>query len=156
MNYLIYIEHAAENLQFFLWYRDFAKRFSELPPNERALAPVWTAEQAEADAQVPQGPKPPVSVETAAVLKGTAFAAPSASVVEVKPNPFSTPPKTPNADGESEAPSERAWSDNGSTLHSHTNKSFHSKAAGAFEGADVKWQPCKRIVFVSYHVNLTS
>ena len=155
MNYLVYIEHAAENLQFFLWYRDFAKRFSELPPNERALAPVWTAEQAEADAQAPQGPKQPVSAEAAAVFKGTDFAAPTANVVEVKPNPFNTPPKTPNADGESEALSERAWSDNGSTLHSHTNKSFHSKAAGAFEGADLKWQPCKCTTLLLYQLYLT-
>ena len=51
MNYLVYIEHSAENLQFFLWYRDYLKRFDELPPNERALAPEWSAEQAEMDAQ---------------------------------------------------------------------------------------------------------
>ncbi|KAK3169051.1 hypothetical protein OEA41_005499 [Lepraria neglecta] len=141
MNYLIYIEHAAENLQFFLWYRDYTKRFSELPPSERALAPVWTTEQAEADAQAPSAPKQQVSVETAAVFKGTDFAPAVASVAELKPNPFNTPPRTPNGDRESVAPSEKVWSENGSTLHSYTNKSFQSKAAGAFESADLKWQP---------------
>ena len=146
MNYLIYIEHAAENLQFFLWYRDYAKRFSDLPPNERALAPEWTAEQVEKDAQANQGALPlkqPISAETAAVFKGTEFAPPISSVVEIKGNPFNTPPRTPNNDRDSVAPTERAWSDNGSTLYSNTNKSFHTKAAGAFEGADLKWQPCE-------------
>jgi hypothetical protein len=42
MNYLIYIEHSAENLQFFLWYRDYVKRFNEAPISETALAPEWT------------------------------------------------------------------------------------------------------------------
>ncbi|KAK4695873.1 hypothetical protein P7C71_g1963, partial [Lecanoromycetidae sp. Uapishka_2] len=101
MNYLIYIEHAAENLQFYLWYKDYSKRFMELPENERALAPVWTVEQLEKDVQAMQGangPKQQVSVETAAVFKGTDFAPPQASVVEVKGNPFNTPPRTPNGD----------------------------------------------------------
>ena len=147
MNYLVYIEHAAENLQFYLWYRDYVKRFSDLPPNERSLAPVWSAEQAEQDAQANLGAPPlkqQVSAETAAVFKGTDFAPPVASVVEVKGNPFNTPPRTPNDNRDSLAPTERAWSDNGSTLNSNTtNKSFHTKAAGAFENADLKWQPCE-------------
>ena len=145
MNYLIYIEHAAENLQFFLWYRDFAKRFSELPSNERSLAPVWTAEQAEQDEKTSNGAplKHQVSAETAALFKGTDFAAPVANVMEVKGNPFHTPPRTPYNERDSLAPNERAWSDNASTLHSNANKSFQTKAAGAFETADLKWQPCE-------------
>lgn len=152
MNYLVYIEHAAENLQFFLWYRDYAKRFSELPPNERSLAPVWSAEQAEQDAQATTGGAPlkqKVSAETAAVFKGTDFAPPMASVAEVKGNPFNTPPRTPSNERDSVAPTEYAWSDNGSTLHSNTNKSFHTKAAGAFENADLKWQPCEYTTLAS-------
>lgn len=42
MNYLIYIEHSAENLQFFLWYRDYERRFLEAPSSEKSLAPEWT------------------------------------------------------------------------------------------------------------------
>ena len=152
MNYLIYIEHSAENLQFYLWYRDYLKRFNELPPNERALAPEWSAEQAELDAQAIQGtpgPKQRVSPETTAIFKGTDFAPPLASVVEVKGNPFHTPPRTPNAEQsrESVAPSERAWSENCSTLNANTDRSFQTKTAGAFQGADLKWQPCERPVF---------
>ncbi|KAI1176487.1 hypothetical protein F4777DRAFT_577982 [Nemania sp. FL0916] len=42
MNYLIYIEHAAENLQFFLWYHDYVVRFYGAPISETALSPEWT------------------------------------------------------------------------------------------------------------------
>ena len=148
MNYLIYIEHSAENLQFYLWYRDYLKRFNELPPTQRGLAPEWTAEQAEMDSQAAQGtpgPKQKVSAETAALFKGTDFAPPTASVCEVKGNPFNTPPRTPNGEKsrDSVAQSERAWSDNGSTLYSTTDRSFQTKTAGAFQGADLKWQPCE-------------
>ena len=145
MNYLVYIEHSAENLQFYLWYRDYVKRFEALPAGERALAPIWTEQQAEAEALASEnkmlGPKM-ISPETAAVFKGTDFAPPKASVVEIKGNPFNTPPRTPNGDRDSMAPTEPAWSDTGSTVYS-SNKSFQKKAGDAFQGADLKWQPCK-------------
>jgi len=145
MNYLIYIEHAAENLQFFLWYRDYSKRFSELPASERALAPEWTIAQAEAEALASQtnttGLKK-LSPETIAVFKGTDFApGAKASIVEYIGNPFHTPPRTPPVDKDGFSPSEYGWSDDGSTLKS-SNKSFAKKTAGAYEGADLKWQPC--------------
>ena len=148
MNYLIYIEHSAENLQFFLWYRDYVKRFFDLPPNERALAPEWSIDQAEAElqaAQAAQGPKQQISPETAKVFKGTDFAPPEPNVIEVKGNPFNTPPRTPAGDRESLAPTEPTWSEHGSTLNGSVagSKSHHKQAAGAFEGADLKWQPCK-------------
>jgi len=45
MNYLKYIEHAAENLQFYLWYRDYSARWQKLPESEKALTPEWTRSQ---------------------------------------------------------------------------------------------------------------
>ncbi|KAJ4298704.1 hypothetical protein N0V88_003736 [Collariella sp. IMI 366227] len=42
MKYLIYVEHSAENLQFFLWYRDYEKRFRDAKTADLALAPEWT------------------------------------------------------------------------------------------------------------------
>ena len=150
MNYLIYIEHAAENLQFFLWFRDYSKRFSELPQSERALAPEWTAEQAEAEALATHVSHAAVvkkiSPEAAAMFKGTDFAPTSVTVSEFRGNPFNTPPRTPIGDtgtqSPAKTPSEYGWSDDGSTLKS-SKKSFHNKTAGAFEGADMKWQPCE-------------
>ena len=146
MNYLIYIEHAAENLQFFLWYRDYSLRFSELPEGERGLAPEWTVEQAEALAnQNNTNSTKLVSAETAAVFKGTDFAPPMSSVAEVKGNPFSTPPRTPTKERESFAHSENGWSDNASTVNNSYKSSYQKKAAGAFEAADLKLQPCEHI-----------
>ena len=144
MNYLIYIEHAAENLQFFLWFRDYSKRFSELPLAQRILAPEWTAEQAEAEPQVMV--KKNISPEIAAVFKGTDFAPPKVTVNEFGGNPCNTPPRTPIGEtGKEELGrpmSEYGWSDDGSTLKS-SKKSFMNTTAGAFEGADLKWQPCE-------------
>ena len=146
MNYLIYIEHAAENLQFFLWYKDYSKRFNDLPANEKNLAPLWSAEK-EGDQQeskeVTQLQKQPISHEAAAAFKGTDFA-PVANVRENK-NPFNTPPRTPKGDAESLAPSEAAWSEGASTLNvSRTTGGSHQKqAAEAFETAELKWQPCE-------------
>lgn len=146
MNYLIYIEYAAENLQFFLWHRDYLKRFSELPSNERALAPEWTAEQADAEALASQtttaaGPKT-ISREAAAAFKGTDFAPTTASVVELKNgDPFNAPPRTPTVGGrDSSAPSDGGWGDGDSFMRT-PSKSYRKKAAGAFAEADLKWQP---------------
>ncbi|KAI4126155.1 MAG: hypothetical protein LQ338_003895 [Usnochroma carphineum] len=146
MNYLIYIEHAAENLQFFLWYKDYAKRFDLLSENERKLAPVWTAEQAEAQALATKdnpAPMKTISAETKAIFKGVDFAAPKATVVEMgRGNPFNSPPMTPNSGGgDSVTPSEYPWSDSGSTLRSGFKASHDKKAAGAFNAADIKLQP---------------
>ncbi|KAI1656592.1 hypothetical protein F4813DRAFT_381440 [Daldinia decipiens] len=41
MNYLMYIERSAENLQFFLWYCDYVERWTQLPRSERERLPVW-------------------------------------------------------------------------------------------------------------------
>lgn len=144
MNYLIYIEHAAENLQFFLWFRDYSKRFSELSETQRKLAPEWTAEQAEAESQITL--KKNMSPETAAVFKGTDFAPAKVTVQEFGGDPFNTPPRTPledsTKDDQAGPQAEYGWSDDGSTLKS-SKKSFMNTSAGAFEGADLKWQPCE-------------
>ncbi|KAI4262660.1 MAG: hypothetical protein L6R42_002161 [Xanthoria sp. 1 TBL-2021] len=148
MNYLIYIEHAAENLQFFLWYKDYIRRFDLLSENERRLAPEWTLEQAEAQAlALKDNPAPmkSISADTVAVFKRTDFATPKATIVELSKggsNPFGTPPITPKSgDHDSIAPSEYPWSDSGSTLRSGFKPTHDKKAAGVFEAADVKLQP---------------
>ncbi|KAI9774436.1 MAG: hypothetical protein M1835_006046 [Candelina submexicana] len=142
MNYLIYIEHSAENLQFFLWYRDYAERFAILPAREKALAPEWTISQAEAEVLAAQthgvGQKK-LSPETAAIFKGTDFApGPKVTVSEHAGNPFNTPPMTPTTEAASLFSSEQG--DGKSTL-TGSNASHITKAAGAFENADLKWQP---------------
>ncbi len=46
MDYLYYVEHSAESLQFFLWYYDYIQRWSQLSPKEKALSAVWDPDQA--------------------------------------------------------------------------------------------------------------
>lgn len=142
MDYTKYIEHDPENLQFYLWYRDYVKRFDALPDNERALAPEWTVEQANAEAAAARLEEKPkkIAPEVAAVLKGTGFEnAPKATVSEFHPDPFKDPPKTPNNDRESLSPSSNGWNDEASTLRTPVN---HTKSAAmAFESVEAP-QPC--------------
>ncbi|KIX99106.1 uncharacterized protein Z520_05567 [Fonsecaea multimorphosa CBS 102226] len=140
MDFLRYIEYDAENLQFYLWYHDYCKRFDELPDSEKKLAPEWTADQALAEKAHAEKDKLPRKVATAAaaVLKGTDFdphAKPSA--LEAPPNPFNTPPRTPSAsatDAGSLVPSTVGYSEDATTLR--TGSTEHGKRAeAAFEEA---------------------
>ena len=44
MDYLVYVAHDAENLQFFLWLRDYTKRFDALPQSEKSRSKPWDFE----------------------------------------------------------------------------------------------------------------
>ncbi|KAK2041466.1 hypothetical protein LZ31DRAFT_577651 [Colletotrichum somersetense] len=102
MNYLIYVEHSAENLQFFLWHRDYQTRFGEAKTSDLALAPEWT-ETMETEVlqrlskEKSQGMRKKPGQE---IFKGTDFEkkGPAAAIIEESnaSNPFSTPPRTPN------------------------------------------------------------
>ena len=91
MNYLIYIERSAENLQFLLWYREYEKRFAEAKTSDLALAPEWSqAMEDEAIARIQKeqsekARKPPEAGEE--ILKGTDFETGGKT---------STPPQTPS------------------------------------------------------------
>lgn len=146
MNYLIYIEHSAENLQFFLWYRDYLNRFQSATTSDLVLAPEWTKEQQEETFTKLQKEhrdglkRDPAAV--AAIFRGTDFEkrwnmGPSAIAME-KPNPmfadgnpFCTPPMTPNA------------RDSGSEYTGMTSSTlYRGQAQEAFAAAGIK-APCK-------------
>jgi len=44
MGYLMNVSHDAENLQFYLWLRDYKRRFYGLAGREQALSPPWHEE----------------------------------------------------------------------------------------------------------------
>ncbi len=140
MDFLKYIEHDAENLQFFLWCKDYALRFFALPEHEQRLAPEWTAEQAQVEKKAIESEKPmKASIDPNIIIRSTEFEPPR-PFQQNGHNPFNTPPGTPSGNGrESMAPSTVGWSENGSTLNSgatdHTRKT-----AQAFEEAKV-FQP---------------
>lgn len=146
MNYLIYIEHSAENLQFFLWYQDYLTRFQSATTSDLVLAPEWTTEQQEETfARLQKEHRDGLKRDPAAIapiFRGTDFEkrwnmSPSAIAMEkpnptfVDGNPFSTPPTTPTG------------TDSGTEYASATNASlYRSQAQDAFTAAGIK-APCK-------------
>lgn len=46
LNYLTYVTHDAESLQFYLWMVDYFQRFRNAPKAEKALSPKWKPDQA--------------------------------------------------------------------------------------------------------------
>ena len=162
MNYLKYIEHDAENLQFLLWARAYIEKFNALPESEKRLSPEWTEAQAEAavahaNAQASRQMK--VSADTAEAMKGTGLDGMS-KVAEVseeeksESNPFQTPPWMSSEEvARHGAPSELRTSEGGkssglpstryTTGTSRTTEDLKRQAEGAYSEAGMKWQPCE-------------
>ena len=154
MNYLLYIEHSAENLQFFLWFRDYSQRFRDAKTSDIALAPEWT--QAQQDAALL-----PVQVQTTAqkrnlpsanateIFKDTDFEKPTKPSAADSTDPFATPPRTPAGALASENASTAPWDSarclseqESNHAHVHSNaESYHQKAGEAFAAAGLN-QPC--------------
>jgi hypothetical protein len=137
MNFLKYIELSAENLQFFLWFRDYSKRFNELPAGEKALSPEWTGDNSNAEA------KPAATIvnpEAAAILAGSDFASDQKTDELEKGgnDPFFTPPHTPNS---VERPKAAKSFDSYDDSFSTGRVDHAQRASGAFESAGLKWKP---------------
>ncbi|KAI0401569.1 hypothetical protein F4802DRAFT_609290 [Xylaria palmicola] len=127
MNYLIYIEHSAENLQFFLWYRDYVRRFNSAPDSEVLLSPEWTQAMEEEtiakiqkDAAGKAKKDPPVARD---IFKGTDFDKTPEIHLENR-DPFSTPPGSSAGDSIS--------------LSGSQATTYLSHAGDAFSAAGVK------------------
>ncbi|KAK3671521.1 hypothetical protein LTR78_008620 [Recurvomyces mirabilis] len=141
MNYLKYIEHSAENLQFFLWYRAYCAKWDALPQSERALAPIWTAEQAEAELAGNTAHSQPkqVNAHVAAALKDTDFADGAPKVTNDRADPFDTPEHS--SVDEKRGP----MSDYGSSYADEKTLASsyvaQSVASQAFDEAGMKWKP---------------
>lgn len=151
MNYLIYIEHSAENLQFFLWYRDYVKRFHAASTLDTALAPEWTQQMEDEtvarfqkDAANRRKREHPVArtifkgsdfeENNAAVAAAAAAAAVEATVLVESKDLFATPPSTP---GDGDDPS--FFSGSQATTAMTT---YRTQAHDVFHAAGFK-QPCK-------------
>ena len=148
MNYLKYIEHAPENLQFFLWLRQYTEKFEALPQSERALSPEWTTTMAESGKLGPESKNRPlkVSADTVAALKGTGLdSTPRITEIE-KPNPFGTPERSPSEETD-RAPMSLSSSQNDRSsawmsMHTTSTQDTKKRAGDAFGEAGLKWQPC--------------
>lgn len=141
MNYLIYVEHAAENLQFYLWFKDYEKRFQAASTRATALAPEWTRamdEDAVAKIRKEHAEKMQRESQAARIFKGTDFEKRGHELAPLEiSNPFTTPPQTPNS--KSEEDSMYAVSN---TFASTIASSYQSYASDAFRAAGAR-QPCK-------------
>jgi hypothetical protein len=143
MNYLKYIEYSAENLQFYLWYKDYSARFDKLPASEKVLAPEWTRAKAEAEAagntSTTKGSKQS-NAQVNEVLKDTDFA-------DGKPksaDPFGTPDKTPSLEEKRDGLSAYGSSTGDKTTAS--SAAHRSVADSAFDEAGMKWKPCTQLL----------
>ncbi|KAK5998744.1 hypothetical protein PT974_01126 [Cladobotryum mycophilum] len=137
MNYLVYVEHAAENLQFYLWFKNYEKRFGEAQTTDISLAPEWTqAMEDDVVAKVRKDQAEKLRSEpekTAALFKGTEFEKQPTE----KSNPFNTPPRSSNG-GDTESVT-TAWTGMPSTAQASTHvSSYTAQAANAFQAAGAK------------------
>lgn len=139
MNYVKYIEHSSENLQFFLWHRDYTTRWESLQSSEKALSPEWTPNLADADTISPIRSKrvPPQVME---VLKDTDFADHPKGPVD----PFFTPPSAGSfvEKGDMHSVYGSSFGDD-KTLISSNASGYRIAAEHAFEDAGMKWKPCQ-------------
>lgn len=153
MNYLICIEHSAENLQFFLWHRSYVTRFHSADTADLVLAPEWTKEQQdEAFDKLQREHRNGLKRDPAAVaglFRGTDFekrgnvgspntsflGRPSPVFSETGSDPFSTPPRTP---GDDDGVSSVSWFGRNSS----NALSWRNQAGEAFAAAGIR-APCK-------------
>jgi len=137
MNYLKYIEHDAENLQFYLWFRDYKTRFANLPDSEKSLSPEWTNELAHADAAAFRTGSTfnQMTLETAEMMKP--FDEEHGNKKYEDGNPFNDSRESTTTDQEVASTDTRAQS-----VIPSTKSGFSQKAETAFEEAGLKWQPC--------------
>ncbi|KAH6888084.1 hypothetical protein B0T10DRAFT_67513 [Thelonectria olida] len=132
MTYLIYVEHAAENLQFWLWYKDYEKRFNEADTTDIKLAPAWTeAMQQETVAKIRKENVDNIRREpkVAQIFKGTDFEKQGGERV-VDGNPFHTPPSSSRGEDSSMYTASNA-------SPSTNPSSYQTQASEAFQAAGV-------------------
>lgn len=143
MDFLKYIEHSAENLQFYLWFKDYIKRFEDLPANERALSPEWTQAQEEAEVANfrSQLKEKPLAVEANAILRSQDMAPASGSSHSERRNPFGDSQAELEEKTSLESAGRPQTGVPGTIGTVRTN--WSGDASAAFEDAGCKFQPCR-------------
>lgn len=137
MDYLVYVEYNAENLQFFLWYKDYVRRFNALPETEKVLSKEWIPDAKETpdlkkDAENNEKKRP--KRETS--ISNIGYAAKDAVMITEEELPFSplSPPMSPTLPT-------KHLSMAGTATPSLSGSAAPSDAEVAAQ-AGLKWQPC--------------
>lgn len=132
MDYLIYIAHDAETLQFYLWLKDYKKRYAALRREDQALSPEWKDAKPVEDRRLTNkksaGDFPTVDKESAIRL---------AELSKAAKEVFDEPPMSPTAtatDYESFI-----------TKSVNSHKTIKEIVEDATTSAGLKWQPCMYI-----------
>ena len=156
MDYLVYISHDAENLQFWLWLQDYTYRFNAAPRSEQALSPPWSQEEA---------PQAAGNVESFKTDFELSFEAKDTPTLPPKPENqsyFSIPMDCPVSpyrvraenkqlpDWQSTSPNLPPTFDKQSFVSSNigTNRSAQDSVEEANHAMGLKWQSC------TYHPNI--
>jgi hypothetical protein len=144
MDYLVYVEYNAENLQLFLWYRDYVRRFDALPKKEKTLSPEWIPEAKDLPdlSNDPEmGEKKKTKRDTLATAMDTGYDSKTATFFGDE-SEFRTTPASP-------AGHISVMTGNGSTIASSVSESMTPSTAELTSQAGLKWQPCMPTSFAS-------
>lgn len=148
MDYLVYVEFNAENLQFYLWYKDYTKRFNALSENDKLLSKEWIPETKE----IPDLSRDPEKLEkkksrrglsTANILE-SGYAAKEAVMFSEDEPPLSpiSPPMSPTLGRH------MSLTTSGTATPSVAGSSTPSNSDLASQSG-MKWQPC--MLFLCEH-----
>jgi hypothetical protein len=139
MDYLVYIEYNAENLQFFLWYKDYVKRFEALSEKEQALSKPWAPAE---NNEVPDLVKKEEKTEKKKLrrtIPGT---------VREDEAGYDISGAVVFSDDQEAAINPNARmslvKDNASTFSGFTGVTVVPSSSEAYTQAGFKWQPCKQ------------
>ncbi|KAI9782499.1 MAG: hypothetical protein M1839_004985 [Geoglossum umbratile] len=80
MDYLTYIQHNAENLQFYLWLWDYKRRFAEKRLQDQALSPEWKSEPSLSSRTPVRGSRGSLAVRADPVADEVEYAEPSPDI----------------------------------------------------------------------------
>jgi hypothetical protein len=138
LNYMKYIEHSEENLQFYLWFKSYETRFDQLSSSEKVLVPEWTQSQLDAEAHAARKSKASNPIATFVKDAFDAETPPTVSVQRV--DPFNTPPKPSSFTDEAK----EVDSDSNTSLSTDARSDVKLNAKQAFDDAEMHWQPCTR------------
>jgi len=181
MDYLLYVAHDAESLQFFLWYRDYCRRFDALEPAQKQLSPEcrfdsnntnpggWPLQSDEKEIMVSTTPSQPPPVRSFSRLGRHTPQQNSYSQQNSSLDFEDFPQAPPHARSESwtsrAQPHERDMAENDARSYvsrssrAHQNRTslrVHGMAEGANAQVGLKWQGCEfHLIFLQSTV-LTS
>lgn len=142
MDYLVYVAHDAENLQFYLWLEDYKKRFDALSEREKALSPEWNpAESTDHE----EAPTPFGRQRSKSNLRFTAKAIEVDSTADARSinlDDLTTLPSRP-VSGSGVSPAAGSAEFDAFVARSLAKSKMDEISEGPDVQARLKWEPCK-------------